>query len=55
MDEFGNPTMGGMEPVFIGSLGPEKKDDDSDKMRMEIDQYKKPGNDGSLFVVIETR
>ena len=42
VDEFGQPTLGTMDNLYIGTLE-EKPADDSDKMKMEIDQFKVPG------------
>ena len=47
MDEYGQPTMGTMDSLYIGTLE-KKPNDDSDKMKMEIDQFKIPGTHSKI-------
>jgi len=42
VDEYGQPTLGTMESLYIGTLE-KQPEDDSDKLKMEIDQFKIPG------------
>ena len=42
VDEFGQPTLGTLDNLYIGTLE-KTPEDDSDKMKMEIDQFKVPG------------
>ena len=42
MDEYGQPTLGTMDNLYIGTLE-KQPEDDSDKLKMEIDQFKIPG------------
>ncbi|XP_063683954.1 LIM domain-containing protein B-like isoform X2 [Bolinopsis microptera] len=42
VDEYGQPTLGTMDNLYIGTLE-KQPEDDSDKLKMEIDQFKIPG------------